>query len=357
MRIATIANAAVIHTRRWVEWFRARGHQVELWSLEDGPPELRAHRLPRAPLPGALRYPLAAPALARQLAGFRPDLVDAHYVPNYGLLATLAGARPRVVSAWGSDLLLDPGRDFLRRARARFVLRRADHIVADSDNLAAAALALGAEAARVTAIPWGVELERFTPGDAREPGLVLSTRMHEPIYDLPTVIRGLAVAMRARPELQLAIAGDGSRRAELEALARRELPEGRWRMLGRLEPAELAGWLRRAELYVAAARSDSTSLSLLEAMACGAIPVVTDLDGNRQWISDGQGGRLFPPGDPQRLAAGIEAAMARPDWRQSARAHNRKVIETRANAAVNMARIEALFELVAGASRGSAAHG
>src|SRR5207249_11184425 len=94
VRLAVLANAAVTHTHRWVEHFRARGHEVGLWSLEPGPPALATVRLPSPPLPGFLRYPLAAPALRAALAAFAPDLVDAHYVPNYGLLATLAGRRP-----------------------------------------------------------------------------------------------------------------------------------------------------------------------------------------------------------------------------------------------------------------------
>jgi len=75
VRIATLSNAAVGHTQRWVEWFRGRGHEVGLWSLERGPDALGAHPLPSLPLPGALRYPFAAPALARALARFAPDVV------------------------------------------------------------------------------------------------------------------------------------------------------------------------------------------------------------------------------------------------------------------------------------------
>src|SRR4030095_2465159 len=86
VRIATLSNAAVGHTRRWVEHFRSRGHEVGLWSLEPAPAALPCFALPRAPLPGWLRYPLALPALQNALAAFEPDLVDAHYVPNYGLL-------------------------------------------------------------------------------------------------------------------------------------------------------------------------------------------------------------------------------------------------------------------------------
>src|SRR5262249_23020025 len=143
VRIATLGNAAVVHTQRWVEYFRARGHEVQVWSLEPGPAGLSARPLPASSLPQFIRYPLAAPALRRALDSFQPDLVDAHYVPNYGLLGVLSGRRPLAVTAWGSDLLV-MGRGPWRRARVRFVLERADLVLTDAENPAAAARALGA---------------------------------------------------------------------------------------------------------------------------------------------------------------------------------------------------------------------
>ena len=346
MKIATLSNAAVVHTRRWVEHLRARGHEVRLWSLEPGPPELEVRALPSALLPGFLRYPLAVPALRRELRAFGPDLVDAHFVPNYGLMGALSGRRPLSVAAWGSDLLVSGGRDPLQRARTRFVLRRAELVLADADNLARAAIALGAPRAVVRAIPWGVDRARFAPAE-REPGLLLSTRMHEPIYDMPRVIAGAAQVMRSRPGTFLAIAGDGALRGALEAQAAALLPRDRYRFLGRLAPAELAAWLGRADVYLSASLSDSTSLSLLEAMSAGALPVVSDIEGNREWVKDGGGARMFAPGDAGGLARALERALSDAGWAAAARAHNAQVVAERGDWSRNFARIEAAFEALA----------
>ncbi|MEO5616750.1 MAG: glycosyltransferase, partial [Candidatus Eisenbacteria bacterium] len=303
MRIATLSNAAVVHTHRWVRHFRARGHELRLWSLEKGPGDLDARLLPSAPLPGALRYPLALPALRREIAAFAPELVDAHYVPNYGLLGALSGHRPLSVCAWGSDLLLSARRGFARRARSRFVLRRADLVLADADNLAAAARELGAPPERVHTIAWGVPGARFHARGHRVQGRLLSTRMHEPVYDLTTLIEGVAPLFHRHPHLTLELAGDGSLRGGLERLAAARLPAGRFRFLGRLDPESLATALAEAEFYLSASLSDSTSLSLLEAMASGALPVVSDIAGNREWVGEGEGARVFAPGDRAGLAA------------------------------------------------------
>lgn len=347
MKLATLANASVVHTQRWVEHFRGRGHDVRLYSLEPARPGLAASVLPSLPLPGVLRYPLALPRLQRELAAFAPDLVDAHYVPNYGVLAALTGRHPLSVAAWGSDLLLAARRDPGQRARARFVLTRADLVLCDAENLAAAARAAGAPADRVRALPWGVDRARFRPGAARERGLMLSTRMHEDVYDLPTLIEAAALVLARHPHASLVLAGSGSRRDRLESLAAARLPAGRHRFVGMLAPEQLAGWLGRAELYLSASRSDSTSQSLLEAMAAGALPVVSDLAGNREWLGDGEGGRLFAAGDAAGLARAVDAAFADPAWAEAARARNAAVIAERGDWHVNLARIEALFTALA----------
>lgn len=347
MKIATLSNAAVVHTQRWVEHLRSRGHDVRLWSLERGPGELGARALPELPLPGLLRYPLATPALLSELRAFGPDLVDAHYVPNYGLLGALAGFRPLSVAAWGSDLLIAGRRNALQRARARFVLRRADLVIADSRNLAEAALELGARRSTLRAIPWGIDRGRFASAAAREPGLLLSTRMHEDVYDIPALLRGAAVVMARRSGTFLAIAGDGSLLARHERLAAELLPAGRYRFLGRLSSADLALWLGRAEVYLSASRSDSTSLSLLEAMAAGALPVVSDIEGNREWVADGAGARLFAPGDAAALALALEAVLDDVAWATRARAHNAAVIAERGDWHRNFARIESAFAALA----------
>jgi hypothetical protein len=120
VRIAVLGNADALHTRRWATMLAGRGHAVRVFSLERPPaPARRAAGATRAaddapevtvipswPLPRAMRYPLARERTARALTAFAPDLVEAHFVPNYGFLAALVDRHPLVVHAWGSDLLV-----------------------------------------------------------------------------------------------------------------------------------------------------------------------------------------------------------------------------------------------------------
>jgi glycosyltransferase involved in cell wall biosynthesis len=363
-RIALLSSAASIHSRRWAAALAEREFTVRLLSLEAAPPEwmpppgVTLRRLPSWPLPMAIRYPLALPALVRELADFEPHLVDAHFVPSYGLLSALCGRRPRVVNAWGSDLLL--GRDPLRVVRARFALAGADRVIVDAANLGARALALGVDAARLLVQPWGIELEHFayrgdgaarraaragwppawSAGGAEGPAVV-STRMLHPIYDVATLVRAWPRVRAAALGARLWIAGEGPERAALEALAARTDPGNSIRFLGRLAHTDLPRLLAGADVYVSTSRSDSTSLSLLEAMGAGAFPVVTDIEGNREWVGEDCAG-LFARGDDAALADRMVEALLDPRERVGARLRNRATVEMRGDWRRTVDRIAAL---------------
>ncbi|TLN01105.1 glycosyltransferase, partial [bacterium] len=67
--------------------------------------------------------------------------------------------------------------------------------------------------------------------------------------------------------------------------------------------ADLPGIYRSADVYVSASHSDGSSVSLMEALACGKPALVSDIPGNREWIQTGVQGWLFKDGDASELAA------------------------------------------------------
>ena len=71
--------------------------------------------------------------------------------------------------------------------------------------------------------------------------------------------------------------------------------------------------LRRSSVYVTASRVDGSSVTLLQAMACG-VPVVASANpGNADWVADGKTGFVFPVGDTAALAHAIQRALGHGD--------------------------------------------
>src|SRR5262249_44374816 len=114
----------------------------------DGPPLARSLRMSRA--------------LADVAAEGRPDLVHAHWLPEFGWMASRGQLKPLVCSAWGSDVLLLRG---VGRRRSKKALDGADLVLASSKHLAEASRVLAGRELRVEVVRWGLDFERFSPGD------------------------------------------------------------------------------------------------------------------------------------------------------------------------------------------------
>jgi glycosyltransferase involved in cell wall biosynthesis len=349
MRLAFLADASLPHTVRWVNEFVARGHDCLLASLEagDGYGCPVVSLPPRPWLPRFARYTLAVPRAGALLRDFRPEVVNAHFLPNYGWMAARAGARPLVLTALGSDILTVPQRSPLHRWRTRWVLSRCAAVTSDAAMLSAAIGAFGVPAARILTVPFGIEADRFAGAAVRpeSPIVILSTRRLEPVYDVETLLAAwerLSAGERSRFELR--IAGSGSQQAALHARG----AGLETRFLGWLSMTRLDAELRRAHLYVSTSRSDSTSVSLLEAMGAGCLPIVSDLPANREWIDDGDNGLIFPPGDAGALAERLRRAASDADLRRRAARRNRELVAARADWHSNLSEVEGLFARLAG---------
>ena len=102
-------------------------------------------------------------------------------------------------------------------------------------------------------------------------------------------------------------------------------------------------------MYVSVPSSEGTSVTLLEAMAAGAYPVVSDLSSNREWVS-GEGGTVVPVRQVAPLAEALATALLDPGRRSAAANHNWKVIEERGRWEVNMGRMEKAYRDLAAAT-------
>ena len=235
------------------------------------------------------------PRLARWLKQAQPAWVHAHYLTSHGTLAWLAqrcfGVRAAIVgSAWGSDVLHTPERSAVQRALIRRVLGACVLCTSDSQHMAARMQALGAR--EVMTFPFGLEAMP-APGDAKLSHVFFANRGLEALYAPERVLSVFAVVRRAWPDAQLVIANEGSLRAPLEYLAATLGLSAAVQFVGRLDAAAQAQCYQRAQWYLSLPTSDSVSVSVLEAMAHGCIPILSDLPANRELLESGRNGILL----------------------------------------------------------------
>ena len=357
MKLCFIGPAESTHTQRWLQAFVARGHQVHLATLPGEKANLEGVTLhPLSDGPPKLRFVRWTLGLRRILTEIRPDVLHAHYLTRYGWLAGASGFRPLVVSAWGTDAYIDPQRSRLARLATGWLLRRADHTIADAEDLRQRLVTLGAPSPRLSIAQWGVDTQQFRPDldttalRARlnlGPGpIILSTRGLLPNYNQDIILQAMPAVVKAIPQAHLVIKYNTYDPAYRDALLAQSVALGLGSAVQFVTAAaynEMAAYYALADAFVSIASSDSTPVSLLEAMACGAIPVMSDLPAIREWVTHGQTGFLTPPRDSAALAHVLIQALTAGSWRAQAQTANRQIIEARADHQREMARIEQLY--------------
>jgi glycosyltransferase involved in cell wall biosynthesis len=174
----------------------------------------------------------------------------------------------------------------------------------------------------------------FVPGDraaARDatglrgdPGVLWVGHL-DPNKDPLTVLAGVGAAARSLPGLELWCCFAS---APLFSVVKSRIdrdPELRDRvhLLGRVPRSHVEQLMRAADLFVLGSHREGSSFSLIEALATGLTPVVTDIPSLRALTGNGTIGRLWPCADWRALGDALAAAAAAlgPETRARVRAH------------------------------------
>jgi glycosyltransferase involved in cell wall biosynthesis len=230
----------------------------------------------------------------RQIAReFNPDIVHIHQVNSIAYYALKAAAPlgiPTVLTAWGSDIYLTPHRSFLLKMLVRWNLKHADSFTADSKDLAEHMQALLPERKMDILIAnFGMSLQ---PILAEKEKVFYSNRLHKKLYRIDYILRAFAKfkSQPNREEWKLIVGAVGEETENLKALAHSLGIESSTTFVGWLQPEDNANNYAKATYYISIPESDATSISVLEAMAYGCIPILSNLPSSREWISHGETG-------------------------------------------------------------------
>ena len=140
-----------------------------------------------------------------------------------------------------------------------------------------------------------------------------------------TVLAGIGAAARALPGLQLWLCfGSGPLLPEVRRrIAADPTLSERVHLLGRVAHDRVEQLMRAADAFVLGSHHEGSGYALIEALACGLAPVVTDIPSFRALTGGGRVGALWPPGDAQQLCEALLSTIANPrrEARTDVRAH------------------------------------
>ena len=194
------------------------------------------------------------------------------------------------------------------RALVRGMFQHASAVVVLGEFWRVTVLRLfGLDPARVTVVPNAVPGPEEVPSRVGAPTVLFSGRLgrHKGVHDLLEAWGSLPPEVRTT----LVLAGDNPDPGDLAEL------------LARTPDVELTGWLGAEELQERLAQAsvlvlpsygENLPMSLLDAMAWGLAPVVTDVGAVGEVVEDGRSAVVVPVGDPPALAAALQELLTDP---------------------------------------------
>ncbi|XOV67134.1 MAG: glycosyltransferase family 4 protein [Fluviicola sp.] len=263
---------------------------------------------------------------------FQPDVIHVHQANSYGYIVAKANKRkvPQVLTIWGSDVLLLPKKSSVHRRMVQKALKGAHKITADASFIQKNVSELIGPHDFTTA-NFGIDLPALDIDLEKKENIVYSNRLHNDLYNIDKIIKGFSKFYREHKDWKLVIAGRGNNTEALKELAASKLPESAYEFIGFVEYETNMSNYQLARVYISVPSSDGTSVSLLEAMACGTIPIVSDLPANHEWIKSGKNGIILESNIAEALTASLKLDQV------YLAAENKAIIERKATKTANRA--------------------
>lgn len=359
MRILFIADGRSSHARNWISYFVARGDDVVLLStyiceplngthlkilpglfrlsghLTEINPEVKSrdsyvncflNYLLRSPFVNyvwnqlkIVDFIIQISVVRRSVKRFRPTIVHALRMQNEGYLASFSGFKKFIISSWGSDFIETARNHLLHNIITRIALHKTPVVFSDCFRDIRIATELGLpESSGKFIYPGngGVRVDIFHPPivENRCRNIVYSRGISK-VTRVDVLFQAFA-KIRNNPlnhDVLLIIFAPTSLQQSFRVLASGYgLSGDELRIVDWANAYVLADIMRSSMVFVSPLVADGVPNSMLEAMACGMIPVMSNLESIREHIIDGVNGYLFDPNSVQSLIAAIENALTTP---------------------------------------------
>jgi len=335
MKVLILGDASSAHIVKWVSALENEGLEVYLWSLVSDTnaggiskrerfytPGLSVDD-PREASPGKLKYLLTLKHLKRTINSIKPDILHAHYLTSYGLLGTLTGFRPYIVSVWGTDIMSFPNKSSIHRAFINWVTGKPDIIQASGEFLRRRVNEFKPRKALV--VNFGLP-DNFYSSDNQIIGnpkvVTLGTiKSLEENYDIATLIKAFAILKKSNHindiELKLRITGGGRIESALKRLADELGVADLVDFAGKVPYSDIIKNHDQIDIHVCPSRRESFGVSILEAMARRKPVVASDIPAFDELVQDGITGMRFCAGDAEDLAEKLQSLLLDPAFAQT----------------------------------------
>jgi glycosyltransferase involved in cell wall biosynthesis len=283
MKICLIGDANSIHIRRWAEWFKDRGHEIQMISLTpmNTPIEIYDKYVYIAKRTGPFGYFRTIFPVRNMIRRWKPDIVNGHYISSAGFYTSMSGAKAKVVSAWGSDVYWDTKKR-LQAVTTRYAINHANVCFANSNHLIDTIKGMCPKA-DVRKVIFGVDTELFKPKPIKHDKFrFLSIRQTAKLYNQLTIVQAFE---SADLDAELWIFKPTADSFDvMDYVKSRPALEKKVVWLDNRPYDEMPELFNSVDVGISIPSTDTSSTAMLECMACGVPVIVGAIPQVREWI-------------------------------------------------------------------------
>lgn len=356
-KVLVLADGSSIHTQRWLEGLSQSGRwTLHLLSMNPAPIRPEIYKIPNvggvhqiAPKKineagNNFQYLYQIPAMKRKIREINPAIISAVYLPSYGFVgALLKGSAKLVQFIVGGDVMIFPDQGWANKAVTKFTLSRSDFVVSASETMSSRIVdGFSYDRARILTQQYGLPDWVIEFPEPEKKYTFVSNRAWVPNSNIEYILEILAKL----PNTTTAVIGSsvvGSETLGNSILLAANKIAG-CELVGTMPYKENIGVVAESRFLVSLTSSDGASLSVMEAMAVGTIPIVSDIEPNREWIEHGVNGFLIPLDNPAEAVKRFQTALklSKADQDKIIK-KNKKIISARGSLSKNMNRVGEVF--------------
>ena len=323
MRILYFSLGYCTHDYRFLKSISEGGYEVFFVQLEGNQRQVESRPVPEnvnMVIWKGGREPFRWGNLAKLTFDFRrlvkeikPNLIHAGPIQTCAFIAVLSGFRPILTMSWGFDLMDDVHKNKWWGWVTRYTLKRSTFFTSDANVTKDKAVVYGMNSEKTVVFPWGVDLEHFSLSTVHRPPSTFTlfcNRSWESRYGIDVLARAFVKVAQQNENVDLILLNGGSQGAHIRQILQSGGVLDRVTFGGQVSQTDLPNWYHMADIYISPSHVDGSSVSLMEALACGLPCLVSDIPANKEWVVENENGWLFRDGDANHLAEKILSAIS-----------------------------------------------
>lgn len=296
--------------------------------------------------------------IRRIIRRIKPDIVHGQNIVPNGAWAYASGFRPFILTAWGSDILLLDRRPKIERRLVIRALKKATAIIYDSNALGRSIKKFSKREKGLYEIQFGVDTNKFRPkcpdlrykkrlGLDASDKVIFCPRGLTKLYNTDKLILAYALLVKENPHLKLVLIKFNADPVYLSNLLNliNELKISKnVILLESVSPEEMAKLYQIADLMVSIPTSDSSPVSVLEAMATGSKIVLSNLPYVKEWFSPHKDNFFVADNSDTKALAGLMTKALKEKNFTRKQKFNRELIISKADQGKNLELMHEIYK-------------